>query len=198
MLCLNSACRFKGKNPLPIVAVDEPLYRRVPCFVIATVDKFGSLPWMVQASAWADRERAFAELDTLRSHGVPGIVTPVWIGRRTMYRIHAGPLADKNAADWLLDSLRASRRADPVGSIAIQVPLSFHLDSTALDPGRAIALSDSLRAGGISTFLLEQADGRVRLYAGAFESRGEAAVLDSLLQTLGRAGRLGVRVGHRP
>lgn len=45
VVCLNAACRFKGRNPLPIVAVDEPLYRRVPCFVIATVDKFASLPW---------------------------------------------------------------------------------------------------------------------------------------------------------
>jgi hypothetical protein len=45
VVCVNAACRFKGRNPLPIVAVDEPLYRRVPCFVIATVDKFASLPW---------------------------------------------------------------------------------------------------------------------------------------------------------
>ena len=44
--CRNLSCVFKGKNPLPIVAIDEPLYRRVPCFVIATVDKFASLPWV--------------------------------------------------------------------------------------------------------------------------------------------------------
>ncbi len=37
--------RSRASNPLPIVAVDEPLYRRLPCFVIATVDKFASLPW---------------------------------------------------------------------------------------------------------------------------------------------------------
>lgn len=43
--CMNASCPFRGKNALPIVAVDEPLYRRVPCFVIATVDKFASLPW---------------------------------------------------------------------------------------------------------------------------------------------------------
>jgi len=28
------------------VAVDEPLYRRLPCFIIATVDKLASLPWL--------------------------------------------------------------------------------------------------------------------------------------------------------
>ena len=30
------------------VAVDEPLYRRIPCFLIATVDKFANLPWVGQ------------------------------------------------------------------------------------------------------------------------------------------------------
>jgi len=44
--CVNAACRFTGRNPLPIVPVDEPLFRRLPCFVIATVDKFASLPWV--------------------------------------------------------------------------------------------------------------------------------------------------------
>jgi len=51
VLCANLACRFRGKNPLPIVAVDEPIYRRVPCFVIATVDKFANLPWVGASGA---------------------------------------------------------------------------------------------------------------------------------------------------
>ena len=165
---------------------------------VRTARRTGSLPWMVQVSAWGSLDRAFGEMDTLRAHGVYSIITPVRTARGIFYRIHAGPLADKSAADWLLDSLRASHRADPIGSITVQVPLSFHFDSTAMDRGRATALRDTLRAGGVATFVLAQADGRVHLYAGAFESRGEAALLDSLLQTLGRARRLGVRVGHRP
>jgi len=46
LACVSATCRFRGANPLPIVAVDEPLFRRLPCFVIATVDKFASLPWV--------------------------------------------------------------------------------------------------------------------------------------------------------
>jgi hypothetical protein len=49
--CSNLKCRFRGQNTLPIVAVDEPLYRRLPCFVIATVDKFASLPWTAASGA---------------------------------------------------------------------------------------------------------------------------------------------------
>jgi hypothetical protein len=44
--CVNAKCAFTGDRHLPIVAVDEAIYRRLPCFLIATVDKFASLPWM--------------------------------------------------------------------------------------------------------------------------------------------------------
>ena len=44
--CVNALCAFKGDRPLPIIAVDEPIYRRLPGFLIATVDKFAALPWI--------------------------------------------------------------------------------------------------------------------------------------------------------
>src|SRR5262249_22178353 len=43
--CVNRTCDFTRNNPLPILAVDEPIYRRLPCFLIATVDKFAAMPW---------------------------------------------------------------------------------------------------------------------------------------------------------
>jgi len=45
--CADPACPFSGaKNEhLPILGVDEPIYRRLPAFLIATVDKFAALPW---------------------------------------------------------------------------------------------------------------------------------------------------------
>ena len=49
--CANRRCAFTGDQALPIVAVDEPIYRRLPCFLIATVDKFASLPWVGQVGA---------------------------------------------------------------------------------------------------------------------------------------------------
>ena len=49
--CSDFICEFSGDNPLPIVAVDEPLYRRLPAFLIATVDKFASLPWVGESGA---------------------------------------------------------------------------------------------------------------------------------------------------
>ena len=43
---MNFECDFTRGRPLPIVAVDEQLYRRLPAFLIATVDKFACLPWV--------------------------------------------------------------------------------------------------------------------------------------------------------
>ncbi len=43
--CVNRDCQFSRNLSLPILAVDEPIYRRLPCFMIATVDKFAALPW---------------------------------------------------------------------------------------------------------------------------------------------------------
>ncbi|NJN12993.1 MAG: helicase, partial [Richelia sp. RM1_1_1] len=44
-------CVFRGNASLPIVAVDEAIYRRLPCFIIATIDKFANLPWIGQTVA---------------------------------------------------------------------------------------------------------------------------------------------------
>ena len=51
VVCTNFDCDFTGDRPLPIVAVDESIYRRLPAFLIATVDKFASLPWRAETGA---------------------------------------------------------------------------------------------------------------------------------------------------
>lgn len=52
--CHQRKCEFhanKQARGIPVVAVDEPLYRRLPAFVIATVDKFAGLPWVGRTGA---------------------------------------------------------------------------------------------------------------------------------------------------
>jgi hypothetical protein len=51
VVCVNYECEFSRDRALPIVAVDEPLYRRLPAFLIATVDKFAALPWVAESGA---------------------------------------------------------------------------------------------------------------------------------------------------
>jgi hypothetical protein len=49
--CANYDCEFSQGTGLPILAVDETIYRRLPAFLIATVDKFAALPWEGRAGA---------------------------------------------------------------------------------------------------------------------------------------------------
>lgn len=53
--CCHSGCEFSGNNRLPVVAVDEPIYRRLPCFLIATVDKFAAMPWTGEVAKFFGR-----------------------------------------------------------------------------------------------------------------------------------------------
>lgn len=55
VLCVNRHCDFSRENKLPILAVDEPIYRRLPCFIIATVDKFAAMPWTGQVGQFFGR-----------------------------------------------------------------------------------------------------------------------------------------------
>ncbi|MDZ4799924.1 MAG: DISARM system helicase DrmA [Bryobacteraceae bacterium] len=69
--CANYRCEFKGDARwLPIVAVDEPIYRRLPCFIIATVDKFAALPWLGRVGAF------FGKVDRYDARGFYGPCDP--------------------------------------------------------------------------------------------------------------------------
>ena len=50
--CANTGCDFSRNRPLPVLTVDEPIYRRLPAFLIATVDKFAALPWVGETGAF--------------------------------------------------------------------------------------------------------------------------------------------------
>lgn len=48
VICNSRDCEFAPRGiaqKLPVVAVDDVIYKRLPCFIISTVDKFASMPW---------------------------------------------------------------------------------------------------------------------------------------------------------
>jgi hypothetical protein len=73
--CVNRGCEFSGGTPLPIVAVDEPIYRRLPAFLIATVDKFASLPWEGQTG------KLFGKVERADASGFYGPCDPNTAGQ---------------------------------------------------------------------------------------------------------------------
>jgi len=74
--CANPSCAFTGNRALPVLTVDETIYRRLPAFMIATVDKFAGLPWIAEAGAF------FAHVDREDDWGFYGAADPKGQGRR--------------------------------------------------------------------------------------------------------------------
>jgi hypothetical protein len=68
--CANAACDFTRDRPLPLLTVDEVIYRRLPAFLIATVDKFAGLPWVGEAGAF------FGHVDRHDENGFYGAARP--------------------------------------------------------------------------------------------------------------------------
>lgn len=68
--CVNYHCAFSRDRALPILGVDEPIYRRLPAFLIATVDKFAALPWTGQTGA------LFGLVERFDNHGFYGPCDP--------------------------------------------------------------------------------------------------------------------------
>lgn len=69
--CLNfRECEFtKKEGGLPVLFVDEQIYRELPSFIVATVDKFAMLPWRGETgmlfgrARYRDGQRFFGPMD---------------------------------------------------------------------------------------------------------------------------------------
>lgn len=68
--CNNPDCDFTRDRPLPLLTVDEVIYRRLPAFLIATVDKFAGLPWVGEAGGF------FGHVDRADDDGFYGAAEP--------------------------------------------------------------------------------------------------------------------------
>ena len=56
-VCPNSNCNFSHiSEPLPIMVVDEQIYKTPPTLLLGTIDKFASLPWEEKAISMINKE----------------------------------------------------------------------------------------------------------------------------------------------
>jgi len=75
--CVNRRCDFSRGNNLPILSVDEPIYRRLPCFMIATVDKFAAMPWTGEVGGFfgkvdrVDKDGFYGPCDVVSGSALP-------------------------------------------------------------------------------------------------------------------------------
>lgn len=97
--CVNRDCAFSRGKTLPILAVDEPIYRRLPCFIIATVDKFAAMPWTGPVGAFFGRVQRhddygfYGPCDSARGRALPAdrLLPPDLVVQDELHLI-SGPL----------------------------------------------------------------------------------------------------------
>lgn len=68
-LCLFSK-RQAAEEGLPVVVVDEEVYRRLPTLLIATVDKFAQMPWKSEVQMLFGQVNGYCERHGFKSPGI--------------------------------------------------------------------------------------------------------------------------------
>ena len=195
--CTSVSCEFSGTDRLPVVVVDEEIYRRLPAFMIATVDKFANVPWEGRTGAFfghVDRHDNLGFYGAAEpGHGVPmkGELRPIDLIIQDELHLISGPLGTiaglyETAFDLLASRVINGKPRSPkiVASTATvrraeaQIKNLFGRDKTAIFPPPGISRDDSF-------FAKADRDTPSRLYAGiASPGRGPKLVFLRTLQTL--------------
>lgn len=165
-----------------------------------------SLPYSVQAKAFASRDAAVQQLaaDRARLDDVPFFISPETDTGVLYFKIFAGTLPDTVAANQLRERLVTAGLVDPEDALGswslIQFrPLAFEVGEF---PTRlaADAAADSLRAGEVFAYPVpvpySNGTERWRLYAGAYPDSVSAGTLREALARAGVTARLVPRVGR--
>jgi hypothetical protein len=123
--CANRNCRFTRNQALPILSVDEPIYRRLPCFMIATVDKFAAMPWTGEVAAFFgkvqrhDKQGFYGPCDTDVGLPLPaGCLPPPDLIIQDELHLISGPLGTmaglyESALDELSSVTAGARKVRP-------------------------------------------------------------------------------------
>lgn len=200
--CANPDCDFSRNRPLPILTVDEPIYRRLPAFLIATVDKFAALPWEGETGSFFGHVDRFRDSVGFYGAAEPGEGQPFGNGLtldppdliiQDELHLIAGPLGTvaglyEAAIDQLASRRIDGRRVRPkiVASTATvrraseQIEALFDRGRTAVFPPAGIDRTDSFFARTVPA-----AQSPARLYLGiAAQGRGPKLVFLRSLTTL--------------
>lgn len=134
----------------------------------------------------------------LRGAQVPApTIAPVLLGPdgRPWFRALAGAWRERAEADAYLDALRDRGLVRQEVGRVLRAPYALVL-AEGIRREEASGAVASWTARGIPAYALLQDDGSVRVFAGAFETSGQAVLLAKSLRDLGERPRLAFRTGR--
>lgn len=183
--CENFKCDFtaakrKGDG-LPVLFVDEQVYRELPCFLLATVDKFAMLPWRGETAGLFGRVRArigrefigFVETASLPKGAEPlpqGLRPPDLVVQDELHLI-SGPLGTmvglyETAIETLATREENGKRLVPKILASTATVRRAREQTQALFGRRSLSMFPPPGIDEAETFFATIADGPGRLYAG--------------------------------
>jgi hypothetical protein len=165
LVCSNRRCDFSRAPGLPVLTVDEPIYRRLPAFLIATVDKFAAMPWEGSVASFfgrvdrADEEGFYGPTELGRGYQLPAPLPPPDLIIQDELHLISGPLGSiaglyETALETLCCREIEGRRIRPklIASTATvrraqtQIQALFDRSGTAIFPPPGPSRSDSFFA----------------------------------------------------
>lgn len=218
VVCSNRQCTYGLKQgrrtkklPLPILAIDEPIYRRLPCFLIATVDKFASLPWVGQTGALFgkvnrhDSDGFYGPADPGRGTALGGPLLPPDLIIQDELHLISGPLGTMvGLYETALDALATTEvngqvcRPKVVASTATvrratrQIRALFGRREVDIFPPPGPNRRDSFFAQTVST---KERNARVYVGIAAPGKSSKVVLLRTYLTLLGAAQKLWLEAG---
>ena len=211
--CENIDCDFSAENGgLPVLAVDEEIYNRLPAFIVGTVDKFASLPRRGEVGRFFDNvDRVSVDKDPkhLRFYGAdePGVgfllhdqgesLPPPSLIIQDELHLISGPLGtiaglyeamvDRLASRTINGELRGPKIVASTATVRRaedQIEKLFGRDKTAIFPPPGIDRRNSYFA---VTRSLEEAHGRRYLAISALGIGPRKVLLRSIVPILSAA-----------
>lgn len=195
--CYEVDCAFSSDSRLPIIVVDEEIYRRLPAFMIATVDKFANVPWEGRAGAFfghverSDAAGFYGAAEPSSGTRLASELRPIDLIIQDELHLISGPLGTVAGLYETAFDLLASRKINGewrgpkiVASTAtvrraeVQIRNLFGRERTAIFPPPGISRDDAF-------FARVDRETPSRLYLGvASPGRGPKLVFLRALQTL--------------
>ena len=185
-------------EPSPAAAPsDAPLVEVSLGAPVNPSDSAIALRFAVELVAANTLASANSSLSSLEVPAPAATVVPVPIGSSVRPWFHAvvGAWPDRASADVWLTARRTAGTLRPSAGRVVEVPLALVLEDSLGREDVAAAVAQ-WNARGVQAYGLWQSGGWVRLYAGAFESAGQALWLASVVEEAGVMPRLAYRTGR--
>lgn len=155
----------------------------------------GGSPFSVQIGTANTPAGAMLVLDLAGPRVPVGTYVATSAGTSAGYRVLVGAFQDSRDAAALLASLRTHGQLRQWGGAVVRVPLAFEIERD-VPAGSAAARVAAYDKRGLAVYALRQADGRVRLYTGAFATAADTAPVAAALRRAGVHATLAYRMGR--